>query len=748
MIFYFAILFATVAFSLVYCQSKNENWTLVINKKNILIKRITALLIPVPMVFLATFRSKQIGVDSRAYWDMFVEGWFTKHEPGYSLLNALLKLIWPNPIFMYFVVSAIILGIIIYTCIKQSKDICMSVFLFMCMGFFFFSINIQRQYIALAICFFSYQFISYDKKDIKKYLISILIASTFHISALIMIPFYFVLRRDYKLKHWSILYILSIFLCFFRLPIIQLIKWFFNIINYNYTEHELYGLFKIDLSPIWIAIWGALLFLYVLLYKKSCPKDKYNIVWENIIIINFFFYTTFSVVVGGFFNNRISQYFSIMVILIIPEVIYALCPKKCYKTTKLAVYIIFLLWFIRQLVLDNKTSHFLVPYRSTLNLNFDIIGLVILVISSVYIIYYNIKYLKSQEVHQIQSQNANAVENDYYSYLSKTDHLVSIVVPIYKVKKYLSKCVDSIIAQDYKNLEIILVDDGSPDNCPEICDEYAKKDERIRVVHKENGGLSDARNAGIKVATGEYIAFIDSDDYVAENYISMLLYTLKKYDADISACNYIKVYEDTGRQEVEPKTDKELVMTNVEAMKDLFILPSNSDVVTWNKLYRTSLFTDNNIEFPKGKLHEDNFTTYKLYYYSSKVAFVNVPCYYYLQRKDSIMGQKFNPRRLDVLLALQEIKKFVKKNNIDLEQEIKFNELLILLVLLNSMIDTNCVDDKVFEDISNRIIKDKCEYLNNPYLRTKNKLAIYSLQAGKSAYTLVRKLFVLKNKLK
>ncbi len=326
--------------------------------------------------------------------------------------------------------------------------------------------------------------------------------------------------------------------------------------------------------------------------------------------------------------------------------------------------------------------------------------------------------------------------------------LITIIVPVYKVEKYLKKCIDSIINQDYKNLEIILVDDGSPDICPEICDEYAKKDERIRVVHKENGGLSDARNAGIKVATGEYIAFIDSDDYVAENYISMLLYTLKKYDADISACNYIKVYEDTGRQEVELKTDKELVMTNVEAMKDLFILPSNSDVVTWNKLYRTSLFTDNNIEFPKGKLHEDNFTTYKLYYYSSKVAFVNVPCYYYLQRKDSIMGQKFNPRRLDILLALQEIKKFVKKNNIDLEQEIKFNELLILLGLLNSMIDTNCVDDKVFEDIRNRIIKDKREYLNSPYLRTKNKLAIYSLQTGKGAYTLVRKLFVLKNKLK
>ena len=366
---------------------------------------------------------------------------------------------------------------------------------------------------------------------------------------------------------------------------------------------------------------------------------------------------------------------------------------------------------------------------------------------SLLLCFYYIYYYNCQKINDIIKASNNYDYTDNLESLG-VQPIISVIVPIYKVKKYLSKCIDSIIAQDYKNLEIILVDDGSPDNCPEICDEYAKKDKRIRVVHKENGGLSDARNAGIKVATGEYIAFIDSDDYVAKNYISMLLYTLKKYDADISACNYIKVYEDTGRQEVEPKTDKELVMTNVEAMKDLFTLPSNSDVVTWNKLYRTSLFIDNNIEFPKGKLHEDNFTTYKLYYYSSRVAFVNVPCYYYLQRKDSIMGQKFNPRRLDILLALKEIKKFVKKNNIDLEQEIKFNELLILLGLLNSMIDTNCIDDKVFEDISNRIIKDKREYLNNPYLRTKNKLAIYSLQAGKGTYTLVRKLFVLKNKLK
>lgn len=363
-----------------------------------------------------------------------------------------------------------------------------------------------------------------------------------------------------------------------------------------------------------------------------------------------------------------------------------------------------------------------------------------LILCFYYIYYYNSKNSRDC-IERYKSKN-------YIDEIKRLEitSVISIIVPIYKVEKYLEKCIDSIINQDYKNLEIILVDDGSPDRCPQICDEYAQKDSRIKVIHKENGGLSDARNAGIKVATGEYIAFIDSDDYVTENYISTLLYTIKKYDADISACNYIKLYEDSGVEKVEPKTTKDLVMTNIEAMKDLFTLPNNSDVVAWNKLYKTSLFTQNNIEFPKGKLHEDNFTTYKLYYFSNKVVFTNVPCYYYLQRKDSIMGKKFNIKRLDILLALKETEEFVKENNIDLNQEVKFNELLRLLTVLNSMVDTKCINKKVFEDIRTMIRKDKEVYLKNHYLRVKHKVAVKSLISSRKLYIIIRKLFVFKNK--
>ena len=123
------------------------------------------------------------------------------------------------------------------------------------------------------------------------------------------------------------------------------------------------------------------------------------------------------------------------------------------------------------------------------------------------------------------------------------DSLISVIVPIYNVEKYLERCVESIINQTYKNLEIILVDDGSPDNCPQMCDDYAKKDSRIKVVHKKNGGLSDARNAGMKVATGEYVSFIDSDDYISLDFYETLLETIVDNDSDIVECSVVKFYE-------------------------------------------------------------------------------------------------------------------------------------------------------------------------------------------------------------
>ena len=216
--------------------------------------------------------------------------------------------------------------------------------------------------------------------------------------------------------------------------------------------------------------------------------------------------------------------------------------------------------------------------------------------------------------------------------------LISIIVPIYKVELYLKRCVDSIVNQTYSNLEIILVDDGSPDNCPQICDEYAEKDKRVVVIHKENGGLSEARNAGLDICKGEYVSFIDSDDWVDLQYIEILLKGVQNNKADIAIGQFQKIffYNEKKKYEKKMTTASTAVMDNKEAVKKLF---SNEDiyfVVAWGKLYKKTLF--NTIRYPVGKIHEDEYTTYKILYNSSTVAYLHEKIYFYLQRPQSIMS--------------------------------------------------------------------------------------------------------------
>jgi glycosyltransferase involved in cell wall biosynthesis len=225
------------------------------------------------------------------------------------------------------------------------------------------------------------------------------------------------------------------------------------------------------------------------------------------------------------------------------------------------------------------------------------------------------------------------------------DSLISVIVPVYKVEDYLPRCVDSIINQSYKNLEIILVDDGSPDNCPKICDEYAKNDNRIKVIHKKNGGLSDARNAGMKVATGEYISFIDSDDYVSSDFIEILCNTMISENSDIVECSIVKFYEDNHFDDY--KDDCDISCYETEEGLSKLIAENPFHQYVWNKLYRANLVLD--IKFAVGKLNEDEFWTYQAFGKAKKVSRINKTIYFYFQRKSSIMGNKYNLRRLDAL---------------------------------------------------------------------------------------------------
>ena len=221
--------------------------------------------------------------------------------------------------------------------------------------------------------------------------------------------------------------------------------------------------------------------------------------------------------------------------------------------------------------------------------------------------------------------------------------LISVIVPIYKVENYLKKCVDSIINQSYKNIEIILVDDGSPDMCGVICDDYLKKDNRIKVIHKENGGLSDARNAGINIAKGDYILCIDSDDWIEENMIEIVYNNALEYSADISICEFIE--EDINGNILGKKEEsKEIKCFNrVKALNEL-ISQVNITNHAWNKLYKKELFR--NIEYPKGQLMEDISTTYKLFEKSDKIVYQNVALYHYIQRSESILGN-ITQKRID-----------------------------------------------------------------------------------------------------
>lgn len=234
--------------------------------------------------------------------------------------------------------------------------------------------------------------------------------------------------------------------------------------------------------------------------------------------------------------------------------------------------------------------------------------------------------------------------------------LISVIVPIYKVEKYLCKCVDSIINQTYKNLEIILVDDGSPDNCGAICDDYAKKDSRITVVHKENGGLSDARNAGMKIATGEYVSFIDSDDYISEDFIETLYNISVNENSDIVECNLYRFRE----QDIIEVSESPLKNETFETEKALAMLIQENEFHqhVWNKLYKSDIALK--VPFEKGKLNEDEFWTYQIFGQAKKVSKVNKEMYFYLQRETSIMGNNYNLRRLDALEAKLNRQKYIE----------------------------------------------------------------------------------------
>lgn len=239
----------------------------------------------------------------------------------------------------------------------------------------------------------------------------------------------------------------------------------------------------------------------------------------------------------------------------------------------------------------------------------------------------------------------------------KDKGLLSVIVPVYKVEQYLDRCVESIVSQTYHNLEIILVDDGSPDRCPELCDQWAKRDTRIKVIHKENGGAADARNIGIRVATGEYLAFVDSDDYIEREMYETMLAAMGRTDSGIACCGRYVV---RGSLQI-PKhcMDRETVFTAVDALREMLLGGAVEEAV-WDKVYRAELFEG--LQFPVGEINEDIVIIPALLNRAGRVVHVGKSFYYYWQNSSSVTRSAYSLKKRVMLKHLDDLKRYLEEN--------------------------------------------------------------------------------------
>lgn len=237
---------------------------------------------------------------------------------------------------------------------------------------------------------------------------------------------------------------------------------------------------------------------------------------------------------------------------------------------------------------------------------------------------------------------------------------ISIIVPVYQVEKYLKTCVNSIQNQTYTNIQIILVDDGATDESPMICNRLAEEDERILVIHKKNGGLSDARNAGLQAAVGQYIGFVDSDDYIHPEMYEILLRRMEEDQSDISICEYKRIKENDLKLDNKVETIiSNRCFSREEFIEELLKPYGGHFVVVWNKLYNKELFRA--LKFPIGKQHEDEFIIHRIIAQCKKITYVENQLYYYRQRRGSIMDEGFSIKSMDYGEALIDRYYFTKK---------------------------------------------------------------------------------------
>lgn len=320
----------------------------------------------------------------------------------------------------------------------------------------------------------------------------------------------------------------------------------------------------------------------------------------------------------------------------------------------------------------------------------------------------------------------------------KKTELISVIIPVYNVYDYVGKCIESVINQTYKELEIIVINDGSTDNSLDIIKAYEKKDKRIKVIDKKNGGLSDARNVGIDASTGKYIMFLDSDDFIDENMIKIMYENLKKYKKKISICNRYYYYEDDTKKLRFCNTNSIINMDLIESLINLlnFI---NFDMSAWAKLYDKSLFE--NIRFPVGKLSEDYYIMYLLFDKASGVVYDSRPLLYYLQQRKGSITKK-NKLIMDYVYAAKQQHDFIKEKYPQLKIYAESSYCLSYFTIYNKSIINGGSPNKNFVKEMNDILKlyEKSVY-KNKFISNSRKIQIIIFKYFKPIYNFLMKMY-------
>ena len=287
------------------------------------------------------------------------------------------------------------------------------------------------------------------------------------------------------------------------------------------------------------------------------------------------------------------------------------------------------------------------------------------------------------------------------------EKLVSVIIPVYNVEKYIKPCIESIINQTYKNLEIILVDDGSTDSSGLICDEYSERDNRIKVIHQKNRGLSGARNSGIEIAKGEFLSFVDSDDFLDLRFFKEMMQKAEKEKSDIALCG-VTYCNENGEFISEDIIDKHTVIMGLDQLKLLLCDNKKYSTTAWAKIYRKNLWDQ--IRYPEGKYHEDVYTTYKVVDKSHRSSIIAKPYYWYRQITGSITHSKFNLKHLDSVEATKERAEYMVENHPYLKKYAFSTVAYSSIKILEKMIQDN-ISDKVIEQQLKQNVKKNIWYL-------------------------------------